>query len=496
MLVRSILVFFVVIVASKCDNVNNKVEDECHLPEKLVKEIQSYKPTVHRIIDAVTKGRHKGKVYNHLSDFIDTFGARVSGTKNLENSIDYVQDLLVQAGLENIHGENVTVPHWVRGTEIAEVLEPRRSKIGVLGLGQTANTPPEGITAEVLVVRSFEELNKPDISAAAKGKIVVINFQFERYGRSVKYRSQGPVEAAKHGALAVLIKSVTPFSMYTLHTGYLKYRKDVKKIPALSITVEDANMLQRYQDKGKRIVIKLQVDSQHLPDETSRNLVAEIKGSEKEQKVVIVSGHLDSWDVGVGAMDDGGGSFISWYSMVLLKSLGLRARRTLRVILWTAEEPGFIGAQAYDKAHKNDLDDFTFVMESDEGTFNPLGIEYTAGKKGGCILKEIVGLLEPINATQIQYSESVGSDIAMWAKKIPTAGLLNENQKYFWYHHSVADSLDILDSDTLDKATAVWASVAFVVADLKEEFPRDFDDISKLPINQLIEKLRQSGQKH
>uniref|UniRef100_A0A6P7G4P9 Carboxypeptidase Q n=1 Tax=Diabrotica virgifera virgifera TaxID=50390 RepID=A0A6P7G4P9_DIAVI len=261
MLVRSILVFFVVIVASKCDNVNNKVEDECHLPEKLVKEIQSYKPTVHRIIDAVTKGRHKGKVYNHLSDFIDTFGARVSGTKNLENSIDYVQDLLVQAGLENIHGENVTVPHWVR---IINAVTKGRHK------GKVYNHLSDFIDTFGARVSGTKNLEN-----------------------SIDYVQNLLVQAG------------------------------LENIHGENVTVP-------HWDKGKRIVIKLQVDSQHLPDETSRNLVAEIKGSEKEQKVVIVSGHLDSWDVGVGAMDDGGGSFISWYSMVLLKSLGLRARRTLR----------------------------------------------------------------------------------------------------------------------------------------------------------------------
>ncbi|XP_057665024.1 carboxypeptidase Q-like [Diorhabda carinulata] len=487
-----ILLLFVII--TKC--VKTEILDDCNLATDLIKEIQSYRPTVNRIIDSVTKGKHKGKVYNELVDFVDKFGARVSGTKNLEDSIDYLIELMKNNGINNIRGENVTVPHWIRGEEYAQLLEPRRTKIGVLGLGSTVPTPPEGLQAEVLVVRSFEELNQPNVSAAVRGKIVVFNYQFERYGKSVQYRSSGAAEASKHGAVAVLVKSVAPFSMYTLHTGYQRHQTGVKKIPAASITIEDANMFQRYQDRGQKIILKLNINSETLPDAISRNVIAEIRGSQKPNKIVVVSGHSDSWDVGVGAMDDGGGAFISWYSLALLNDLGLKPKRTIRLILWAAEEPGFIGAQAYDKVHKNELSDFTFVMEADEGTFTPLGIEYTAGKKGGCVLKEIVKLLAPINATKVQYSNSVGSDIAMWAQKIPIAGLLNDNRHYFWYHHSAADTIDILDSDTLDKATAVWAVVAYVVADLRDEFPREFEDISKLTSVSLLNKLKDAQQKH
>ncbi|CAG9853982.1 unnamed protein product [Phyllotreta striolata] len=494
---KALVLFFGLLVFTSCDTINNDVvqEDECDLPSELIQEIASYQPTVNRIIDSVTKGKHRGQPYKLLEDFIDKFGARQAGTKNLEDSIDYVFDLMRKYNLENVHGENVTVPHWIRGHESAEMLQPRKAKIAVLGLGGTISTPPEGIEAEVLVVRSFDELNQPNVSAAAKGKIIVFNNDYITYGKSVVYRSQGAVKASQHGAVAALVRSVTPFSMYTPHTGHQSYRDDVKKIPVASITVEDAKMLQRYQDKGIKAVIKLHLQSEHYPDATSRNAVGEIVGSQKPEKVVIVSGHIDSWDVGVGAMDDGGGAFISWYSLALLKSLSLQAKRTLRVVLWTAEEPGFKGVHQYEKDHKNELDNFTFVMESDEGVFTPLGIEYTAGVRGGCVLKQIVKLLEPINATSTKYYDSVGSDIAIWARKIPTASLYNTNENYFWWHHSDADRLEVLDPDNLDKATAVWAAVSFIIADLKDEFPREFNDISTLSNSKIIETLNTLKQK-
>ncbi|VEN50887.1 unnamed protein product [Callosobruchus maculatus] len=235
-------------------------------------------------------------------------------------------------------------------------------------------------------------------------------------------------------------------------------------------------MLQRYQDRGEKIIMQVNIQTKEYPNTVSRNVVAEVKGKEKPEKTVLVSGHIDSWDVGVGALDDGGGAFISWNALSVLRKLNLEAKRTVRAVLWTGEELGLIGVHAYNKAHKHELDNFTFVMESDEGTFTPLGLEYNTGTKGGCILKEIVQLFSSINATQVKYNgNGVGSDITIWSGKIPTASLLNANQNYFWYHHSKADTMDVLDSDTLDRCTALWTSVAYIIADLSEEFPRDFN---------------------
>lgn len=254
-------------------------------------------------------------------------------------------------------------------------------------MGSTIPTPDEGITAEAIVVTSFDELNTRNDT---EGKIIVYNNEYVSYGVSVQYRSQGASKASEKGAVAALVRSVGPFSMSTLHTGSQSYASGVTKIPVASITIEDARMLQRLQDRGEKIVIQLNLNSTAYNNSISRNTVAEVEGSTYPEKVVIVSGHLDSWDVGVGAMDDGGGSFISWMSLVVLKRLGLQPKRTVRSILWTAEEPGLWGVIGYNATHADELGNFTFVMESDIGTFTPRGLTYTAGATGACIIKEIL----------------------------------------------------------------------------------------------------------
>ncbi|XP_066142233.1 carboxypeptidase Q-like [Euwallacea fornicatus] len=459
---------------------NNELDNACNLPAKLVNEIRSYEDIANIIITSLTNGKYKGETYKELARFVDKFGARFSGTENLENAIDYALDIMKQYGLENVHGEEAEVPHWVRNYETAELLEPRNANVPVLGLGNSVSTPEEGIVAEVIVVDTFDQLKSKNVSQNVKGKIVVFNEDWVSYGDSVQYRSHGASEASKLGAVAALVRSVTPFSMSTLHTGWQDYDDDVKKIPTACITKEDARLFQRYQDRGEKIVLRLNLNYTRYEDSKSRNSVGEIGGSTHPNKVVLVSGHIDSWDVGVGAMDDGGGAFISWYALAVLKGLGLRAKRTLRAVLWTAEEPGLIGWSAYNASHFHELENFTFVMESDEGTFAPLGIQYAAGTEGGCIIQEIVNLLAPINATQTKSSSSVGSDISSWTQSlIPGASLLNANSRYFWFHHTAADTMDVLNSDNLDKAAAVWAVVSYVIADLNDEFPRTRDSVTE-----------------
>ncbi|KAG8301150.1 hypothetical protein J6590_059555 [Homalodisca vitripennis] len=223
---------------------------------------------------------------------------------------------------------------------------------------------------------------------------------------------------------------------------------------------------------GDPLRISLYMEAQTLANTTSRNTVAELQGTTHPEKVVVVSGHLDSWDVGQGAMDDGGGAFISWGALALLKSLGLKPRRTIRAVLWTAEEVGLIGAEAYKIAHANETDNFIAMMESDEGTFTPFGLEYMGSDEGGCIIKEILKLMEPINATQFKNSSDVGSDITVWANEVPLLSNLNDNGRYFWFHHSNGDTMTVLSPDDLDKNTALWAATAYILADISVDLPK------------------------
>ncbi|CAH2063608.1 unnamed protein product, partial [Iphiclides podalirius] len=303
-------------------------------------------------------------MYNEYAKFIDEFGARPSGSQVLENAIDYMINLTISNGLDSVTTEAVRVPHWVRGSEAAIMIQPRFKSISILGFGPSVSTPAEGITAEVIVIRSFNELNNID-EDIIKGKIVVFDAPYSSYGETVAYRVEGASKASKKGAVATLIRSVTPFSLYTLHTGSQVYEKDVTKIPTAAITHEDADLMRRLQDLGETIVLNIRMFNS-LSLKTSRNTLVDLIGRENPDKQVIVSGHIDSWDVGQGAMDDGGGMFISWYVPVILNKLNLRPRRTIRAILWTAEEPGLVGAFAYLKRHMNKLSDINFIMESDE----------------------------------------------------------------------------------------------------------------------------------
>ncbi|XP_044757115.1 carboxypeptidase Q-like isoform X1 [Coccinella septempunctata] len=462
------------LVAILISNVQAEEDEVCRnlLSDSLRDEIASYRNIFNDICEKTTTGSSRGSTFHELSLFIDAFGNRIAGSENLENAIDYLIEKLKTENLENVHAEPVLLQSWVRGKESATLLFPRRQNLPILGLGNSIGTSPDGITAEVLTVQSFDELESR--SSEAKGRIVLFAPEYISYGKTVVYRSKAASEASKHGAVAALIRSITPFSILSPHTGMQSYEANVTKIPVAALAVEDAHLIQRIQGRGQRVVVNLKMEAHFGDIKTSRNTIAEIRGSEHPEKVVIISGHLDSWDVGQGAMDDGGGAFISWNALVILKALNLRPRRTIRTILWTAEEFGYVGAKQYYKDHKNETNNWNFIMESDEGTFNPIGLNYVSGDKGSCILKEVVKLFAPLNATSSTKSDSVGSDINLWLDEgIPGAALLQQNEKYFWFHHSQGDTMDVEDPSSLDKNAALWAATAYIIADLKEDFPRD-----------------------
>lgn len=339
----------------------------------------------------------------------------------------------------------------------------------MLGLGLSVSTPPQGITAEAIVVRNFEELDALSLEEVA-GKIVVYNQQFLSYRETGQYRMRGPAEAAKKGAVASLVRSITPFSLATPHTGILMYEANVTQIPAASITLEDAEQLWRMQERGEELVITLTMPAK-LDMKISRNIYAELKGSSLEKKVVLVAGHIDSWDVGEGAMDNGGGSFIAWLAPVVLKEMRLRPRRTLRTIMWTGEELGIDGYEKYITEHENSGEFINFAMDSDLGTFTPQGLIYEGSKTGECMMREILKLFKSINATEISV-QSAGDNETIVEERYSFGSLLNDNQKYFWYHHTAADSMSILEPGILDLCAAFWAAFSYVVADMSQDIPR------------------------
>ncbi|HUG39968.1 MAG TPA: M28 family metallopeptidase [Longimicrobiales bacterium] len=420
-----------------------------------------------RLIDAALAD---SAAWHRLAELVDRFGHRFSGSESLERAIDWILAGMRSDGLENVRGEPVLVPRWVRGRESATLLEPREADLPMLGLGGSTGTPPGGITAEVLVVSSFDELQRR--AGEARGRIVLFDVPFTGYGETVRYRTSGAVAAARAGAVASLIRSVGPFSMKTPHTGAMRYEDGVPRIPHAAITVEDAMMLHRLQDRGERVVVRLAMDARTEPDVESRNVVAELRGRERPEEVVVLGGHIDSWDVGQGAMDDAGGSVIAWEAVRLMKDLGLRPRRTVRVVLWTNEENGLRGGTAYRDRHRDALDHHVLAIESDAGVFDPVGFGFTGSDRAFEIVRQVAEILHRIGAGEITRGGG-GADIGpIMQLGVPGMGLRVDGDRYFWYHHTDADTLDKLDPREVALCTAAMAVMAYVIADLPEALPR------------------------
>jgi carboxypeptidase Q len=424
----------------------------------------AYRDVANRIIDTAT-GDHDA--YARVTELVERFGPRISGSVALERAIDWMVEEMEADGLENVHTDPVMVPHWVRGEESLEMILPWPRELPMLGLGFSVATPPGGIRAEVLVVGSFEELEER--TDEARGRIVLFNAPFTTYGQTVQYRSRGAVAAARAGAVASLIRSVTPYSQQTPHTGNSSYEDGVPKIPHAAITTEDADLLQRMQERGERVELHLRMEAQTFPDTPGRNVMAEIRGSEFPDEVVVLGGHIDSWDVGQGAMDDAGGVVAAWEAIRIMQELGLRPRRTIRAVGWTSEEQGRTGGREYVEQHADE--DHVLAMESDGGVFKPSGFGFTGSDEAFEIISEIGTLLERIESGAITRGGG-GADIApLMATGVPGMGLSVDGTRYFWYHHSDADTVDKLDPDEVALCVATMAVVAYVVADMPDRLP-------------------------
>lgn len=429
--------------------------------------VAPYRGVAGRLIAAATADT---AAWLRLAEFTDRFGPRISGSQALERALDWVLDQMRRDGLENVHGERAMVPHWVRGEESLELVEPRRTPLPMLGLGRSIGTPPGGITAPVLVVSDTSELRAR--AAEARGKIVLFDAPYVSYGRTVIYRIMGAVWASRVGAVAALLRSVSPFEMRQPHTGVMRYDSSARPIPFAAVSIEDAMMLHRMQARGQHVVVTLKMQAHTLPDVPSRNVIAELRGSEKPDEVVIISGHLDSWDVGTGAMDDAGGFVAAWQALLTMKRLGLRPRRTVRLIGWTNEEYGTRGGLAYRDAHAGELARHDVAIESDGGVFRPTGFGFTGSDAGFRIVRAVGSLLAPIGADTITDGGG-GTDIEpIMRRGVPGMSLNDDASRYFWYHHSEADTVDKLDPHEMARCVAAMAVMAYVLADLPEQLPR------------------------
>jgi len=437
---------------------------------------QQYREVADRILNATMAGNDS---YKKLEQLCDDVGHRLSGSPQLDKAIAWAVETMKQDGQENVHTEPVTVPCWVRGQESATMVSPRVEPLVMLGLGGSIGTPPEGITAEVVSVPNEEELDK--LGDGLKGKIVLFDnpmppYSPEKgsgYGTTVRFRGKGAILAAKKGAVACLVRSVTAHSLRTPHTGAMRYEDATPKIPAAAITTEDAAMISRLQARSIPVRMTLKMDAKTLDPVPSANVVGELRGRKWPDEVVVISGHLDSWDVGQGAQDDGGGCVQAMEAINVLRKLNLRPKRTIRVVLWTNEENGLAGGKQYAKDHEAELPKHVAAIESDGGSFRPEGYTLECEDKDREALaieqlKDIVSLFAGLGATRAEKGGS-GADISSMKKAgVVLMGHDVEGSTYFDYHHTPADTLDKVDATHLSQNVAVMATTAYILADMPE----------------------------
>lgn len=435
-------------------------------------------------------------IYERLAYITDTFGPRLSGSVALEKALNWTKEEMIKDGL-NVQEEPVQVPCWVRGHEYARLISPREKNVRIAGLGGSIGTPDgKPLVANVLVVASFDELEAAANRSEVEGRIIVYNEEFEGYGTTVLYRTTGAQRAEKYGAVAALVRSVSPFGLQTVHTG----SSNAASIPTAAITLEDALMFSRMQARGQDMVLELYMEAHTLPDQTSRNLIVEIQGYEKPEEVVVFGGHMDSWDIADGAMDDGGGAFVSWEAIRVINSLGLKPKRTVRAVLFVNEENGAMGGQQYYENHVHEMNLTSFAIETDEGNFSPYGISFNGSDTARAILQnmgeELLGSLGAGNVTGNDY----GTDISYMCEQggvpcssfktldprigdyanNPCLGFSNppfpepdvQMSAYFWYHHTEADTIDKLSSEQLQRCAAALAVWTYSIANLNSLLPR------------------------
>ncbi|MGI8882828.1 MAG: M20/M25/M40 family metallo-hydrolase [Pyrinomonadaceae bacterium] len=415
----------------------------------------------------------------------NNIGPRLTGSPQAERAVQYVAEQMRKLGLE-VQLQELKAPHWVRGLEKGELVEfegmasGTTQKIVLTALGGSIATPENGLIAEIIVVESFEELEKLPRSQV-EGKIVLFNYKFDRemanigfggnaYGLATQYRGGGAIAAARKGAVASLVRSAGGSQNRLPHTGGMRYADGVTKIPGAAVTFEDAETI-AYLTKMGKVRMKLILTPQTLPDTTTYNVIADLKGSEKPDEIIVVSGHLDSWDLGTGALDDAVGVAMAMQTVFTLKQLKLRPKRTIRVVAFMNEENGFVGARTY--AEKADASKHFAAIEGDLGASHPIGIIFAGKPEAVPFLRPIADLLSSQGASQIDVRPNASSDIStLTALGVPSFAPWFDTRTYFNYHHNAADTFDKVIPQELAENASVMAVLAYGLANLEQPLPR------------------------
>ncbi|KAJ2784799.1 hypothetical protein H4R18_000926 [Coemansia javaensis] len=429
--------------------------------------------------------------WDRLAEMTDLYGPRMTGSDAYDRSARWVVDTAnAQDGGLAARTEPVWVNAWQRNGESLRLLAPTRPgggvDVGVLGLGNSVGTGPGGIEADVVPVRSFEELARLG-NATVAGKVVLFNFAFTTYAEAARFRARGAAEAERFGARAVLVRTLAPDSSFaSVHTG-----SSVRAaIPAASVSLADANLIERMYRRAAaglpghaaprvRLVMNAQL-REHARE--SANVVIDLRGTDLADEVVLLSGHFDSWDVGVGAMDDGAGAFLAWEALRLIAAAGRPPRRTVRAVMWNNEETLQLGAKAYFARHRAEIPKHRFAVESDIGVFEPWGLTVAAPDDVVCRLSDYgSSLLRPLGAGNVTLSTAgaPGADISILCSHgVPCAGFLSLNPEngaapgephwedhYFRHHHAASDRIEAIDKHQLRRSAAALAAWAYLIAD-------------------------------
>ncbi|MEZ5346795.1 MAG: M20/M25/M40 family metallo-hydrolase [Pyrinomonadaceae bacterium] len=423
--------------------------------------------------------------YKQTAYLTNNIGPRLTGSPQADRAVEWVADEMRKLGL-NVTLQPLTVPHWVRGEEKGELTlfpgmaKNTKQKIVLTALGGSIATPADGLEAEIVVVDSFEELNKLG-RKNVEGKIVLFNYKFDRgmaaigfggnaYSLATRYRGGGAIAASKLGAVAALVRSAGGSQNRLAHTGGMRYEDGIRKIPSAAVSFEDAELMS-YLAKMGTVKMKLLLTPQTFPDKTSYNVIADLKGSEKPDEIVIVSGHLDSWDLGTGALDDAVGVAEAMQVLYLLKTMNIRPKRTIRLVAFMNEENGFVGATTY--AKEANVQNHFAAIESDLGAGHPIGFRFAGKPEALPFFRAVSEVLSVQGASQVDHRPNAGSDIStLTALGIPTFEPWYDTRTYFDYHHNAADTLDKVDPKNLRENSAVMAVLAYALANLEQPLPR------------------------
>jgi len=430
-------------------------------------------PEVSLIQETALAGTHG---YDIIESVTTEIGQRLAGSPEEAKAREWAVAKFEAIGLSNVHIEPFTVPGWVRGEEHAEILTPFPQKLEITALGGSSATPESGIEAEIAYFSTYEDLESAP-NGGLEGKIVFISGRMDKapdgagYGPANKKRQLGATEASKRGALAVVIRSVGTDSHRFPHTGQMRYRDNVKPIPIGALSAPDADQLERILGRGETVKLRLKMTPKSVGDLPSGNVVGDLVGSEKPEEIILIGGHLDSWDLGTGAVDDGAGVGITAGAVKVLIDSGLKPKRTIRLVAFGAEEIGLLGAFAYAEKHSDNLRNHVLASESDFGAERIYAVRATVQ---GAARDEILKIQKSIGHLGIEMEDgdtSGGPDIIpLRAKGVPAIRLQQDGTDYFDLHHTPDDTFDKINKDAVAQNVAAWATMIWMASEADVDF--------------------------